>query len=91
VIAGCVVGVVGLAMTGFAKDPVERYAGTLLGLGGINCLIATNLTWAQNNVRDDAKRSVVTVIRFPWRRLEVSTPLWSSETMCARQPLTYTT
>lgn len=64
VIAECLVGVAGLAMTGFASDPVPRYIGTFLGLGGINCLIATNLAWAQNNVRDDAKRSVVTVIQI---------------------------
>lgn len=64
VIAECASGVAGLAMTGFASDPVPRYIGTFLGLGGINCLIATNLAWAQNNVRDDAKRSVVTVIQI---------------------------
>lgn len=63
-IAECCVGVAGLAMTGFAENAVPRYIGTFLGLGGINCLISTNLAWAQNNVRDDAKRSVVTVIQI---------------------------
>lgn len=64
VIAECVIAVAGLAMTGFAGGPVPRYIGTFLGFGGVNCLIATNLAWAQNNVCDDAKRSVVTVIQI---------------------------
>lgn len=59
----CIIAVVGLAMTGFLKDPIPRYIGTFLGEAGTNTIITTTLAWGQNQVVDDAKRSVVTVIQ----------------------------
>jgi cyanate permease len=59
----CVIGVVGLAMTGFLKDPTPRYIGTFLGEAGTTALIVTSLAWGQNNIRSDSRRSVVTVIQ----------------------------
>lgn len=64
VILECVTGIVGLAMTGFLQDPTPRYVGTFLGEAGTTALIVTNLAWGQNNVRDDARRNVVTVVQI---------------------------
>ncbi|KAH7242889.1 major facilitator superfamily domain-containing protein [Fusarium solani] len=59
----CVIAIVGLAMTGFLTNPIPRYIGTFLGMGGTTALISTTLAWAQNNVFSDADRSVITVIQ----------------------------
>lgn len=66
VIAECLIGIAGLAIVGFVEAPGPRYFGTFLGMSGTTALISTALSWGQNNVRDDAKRSVVTVIQVVW-------------------------
>lgn len=55
--------IIGLAMIGFIKHPIPRYIGAFLGQAGSNALVITCLTWGQNNVRSDAKRSVTTAIQ----------------------------
>ncbi|KEF55598.1 uncharacterized protein A1O9_08348 [Exophiala aquamarina CBS 119918] len=58
----CTFGIVGLCMIGFLQAPTPRYVGSFLGQCGTNGLIVTGLAWGQNNVRGDARRSVVTAI-----------------------------
>ncbi|KAK5063037.1 hypothetical protein LTR84_005113 [Exophiala bonariae] len=55
--------IIGLAMIGFIKHPIPRYLGAFLGQAGSNALVITCLTWGQNNIRSDAKRSVTTAIQ----------------------------
>ncbi|KAJ3468047.1 hypothetical protein MRS44_002112 [Fusarium solani] len=50
-------------MTGFLTNPIPRYIGTFLGMGGTTALISTTLAWAQNNVFSDVDRGVITVIQ----------------------------
>ena len=57
-----VLGIVGLCMIGFIDASTPRYIGSFLGQCGTNGLIVTGLAWGQNNVRGDARRSVVTAI-----------------------------
>lgn len=64
IILECATGIAGLAMTGFLKNPTPRYVGTFLGEAGTTALIVTSLAWGQNNIRDDARRNVVTVIQI---------------------------
>jgi hypothetical protein len=58
----CTLGITGLCMIGFLDSATPRYIGTFLGQCGGNGLIVTGLAWGQNNVRADARRSVVTAI-----------------------------
>lgn len=58
----CTLGIIGLCMIGFLDSATPRYIGTFLGQCGGNGLIVTGLAWGQNNVRADARRSVVTAI-----------------------------
>lgn len=64
VVLECVTGIAGLAMTGFLEHPTPRYIGTFLGEAGTTALIVTSLAWGQNNIRDDARRNVVTVVQI---------------------------
>jgi hypothetical protein len=58
----CSLGIIGLCMIAFLHAPTPRYVGSFLGQCGTNGLIVTGLAWGQNNVRGDARRSVVTAI-----------------------------
>jgi MFS transporter, ACS family, DAL5 transporter family protein len=60
----CIMGITGLAMTGFLKSATPRYVGTFLGVAGTTALIATSLAWGQNNIRSDARRNVATVVQI---------------------------
>ena len=60
-ILNALVAVLGLALTGFVSSSAGRYVGTFLGFGGSTAMVSSALAWGQNNVRLDAKRSVVTV------------------------------
>lgn len=62
VLLHCTLGIVGLCMIGFLDSPTPRYVGTFLGAASSNSLIVSGLAWGQNNVRGDARRSVVTAI-----------------------------
>jgi cyanate permease len=59
-----IIAIIGLCMTGFLKTPTPRYAGTFLGVAGVNGLVITCLAWQANNIRGDAKRSVATAIQI---------------------------
>ncbi|OAA60219.1 Major facilitator superfamily domain, general substrate transporter [Niveomyces insectorum RCEF 264] len=59
-----VLSVVGLAMTGFAKQPAVRLVGVFFGQAGGVALIGASLSWGQNNVFHDAKRNVTTVLQI---------------------------
>jgi hypothetical protein len=50
-------------MTGFSTNPGARLTGVFFGQAGTTALIVTSLAWGQNNVFNDGKRSVVTVIQ----------------------------
>ncbi|RDI78375.1 hypothetical protein Vi05172_g11588 [Venturia inaequalis] len=57
-----VIGIAGLGMVGFAENQTVRYIGTFLGTIGSNGLTSTILSWLQNNVVGDARRSVSSAI-----------------------------
>jgi len=59
-----IIAIIGLAMTGFLKNPVPRYVGTFLGIGGVNSLVIACLAWQANNIVGDAERSVATAIQI---------------------------
>ncbi|KAK4942860.1 hypothetical protein LTR10_017436 [Elasticomyces elasticus] len=56
-------GIIGLCMIGFLDHPTPRYIGSFLGSCGCNGLIVTAASWQQNNIRGDAKRSVLAAIQ----------------------------
>lgn len=62
VILQCLIGIVGLCMTGFLSAPAPRYVGTFLGEAGVNSVIVTILAWQSNSVLGDANRSVASAI-----------------------------
>ena len=49
-------------MIGFINTPTPSYVGAFVGQAGANALVITSLTWDQNNIRSDAKRSVGTAL-----------------------------
>ncbi|EXJ61414.1 uncharacterized protein A1O5_11729 [Cladophialophora psammophila CBS 110553] len=51
--------IIGLCMIGFLDSPTPRYIGSFFGSCGSNALIVTAASWQQNNIRGDAKRSVL--------------------------------
>jgi hypothetical protein len=55
--------IIGLTMVGFLDRPASRYAGSFLASSGSNALIVTAGSWQQNNIRGDAKRSVLSAIQ----------------------------
>jgi len=57
-----IVAIIGLAMIGFINTPTPSYVGAFVGQAGANALVITSLTWNQNNIRSDAKRSVGTAL-----------------------------
>lgn len=57
-----VIGIVGLCMTGFLKDPTPRYIGTFLGVAAANGFVVTTLAWQANNLIGDAKRAISTAL-----------------------------
>lgn len=56
-------GIIGLCMIGFLDHPTPRYVGSFLGSCGCNGLIVTVASWQQNNIREDAKRSILAAIQ----------------------------
>ncbi len=62
ILEGCL-GIIGLCMIGFLDHPTPRYVGSFLGSSGCNALIVTAASWQQNNIRGDAKRSVLAAIQ----------------------------
>jgi MFS family permease len=58
-----VVAIAGMCMCGFLESPAARYAGSFLASSGSNALIVTAGAWQQNNIRGDAKRSVLAAIQ----------------------------
>ncbi|TPX16264.1 uncharacterized protein E0L32_003913 [Thyridium curvatum] len=59
-----IVGIIGLAMIGFLKNPIPRYVGAFLGQAASNTIVVTGIAWGQNNVRQDQKRAVVTAVQI---------------------------
>lgn len=55
-----IIGIVGLCMTGFLKNPTPRYVGTFLGVAAANGFVVTTLAWQANNTIGDAKRAIST-------------------------------
>lgn len=55
-------GIVGLCMAGFLKQPTPRYVGTFLGVAAANGFVVTTLAWQANNIVGDAKRAISTAL-----------------------------
>lgn len=58
-----VFGIIGMCMIGFLETPGPRYAGAFFGSCGFNGLLVTAGAWQQNNIRGDARRSVLTAVQ----------------------------
>ncbi|KAH8658784.1 major facilitator superfamily domain-containing protein [Tricladium varicosporioides] len=62
VVLQCLIGIVGLCITGFHSEPAPRYIGTFLGEAGVSGMVVTTLAWQNNSVLGDAKRSIASAI-----------------------------
>lgn len=62
----CFSAILGLGMIAFAKSVGARYAGAFFGQGGVCGLMITATTWGMNNIRGDAKKSVLSAFIVTW-------------------------